>query len=519
MIRVVSSAESASRDQATIHAGVPSRALMQRAGAAAASEIALRYRDRLHEGILILAGPGNNGGDAWVVARALRASGVRVRVIEPIGAKTPDAIAERALAVASIDPAQLASGAVPESFDHGESLVIDGLLGTGGRGEPTGLLVDAVRGIRRMRDRGALVVALDVPTGIDATSGKAAELSVTADFTVTFGSAKRGQLVNRDATGALAVLDIGLIEADDDSAPRLVDDAWIASHLPHVAADAHKGTRKKLVIVGGSEGMAGAAVLAGRSAMRSGIGMVKIVVEKESVRVVQEAEPYALAAPWPETDDELDSSILKWADGVVIGPGLGRSDASRALLERVLSAWRGPTLLDADAITLFENRAADLAALLGDRPALLTPHPLEFARIAGRTADEVLANRFEIGTALAQQLHAAILLKGVPTVITSPNGERLVSATGTPVLAAGGSGDLLSGIAGTLLAQLKDGFVAGAIAAFVHGRAAERLPTTRAGAVRGAILDEIVGELRNVWDFDARPSRYPILAELPAVSG
>jgi NAD(P)H-hydrate epimerase len=518
MIRVVSSAESALRDQITIQAGIPSRALMERAGAASASEIALRYRDRLSESVLILAGPGNNGGDAWVVARALRAAGVRVRVIEPIAAKTPDAIAERALAVATIDPTALVSGSVPESFDHGESIVIDGLLGTGGRGEPTGVIADAVRGIRRMRERGAIVVALDVPTGMDATTGAAADVSVSADLTLTFGTAKRGQLVNRDATGSIVVLDIGLTDASADRAPQLVDDAWVAAQLPRISADAHKGTRKKLAIIGGSEGMAGASVLAGRSALRSGIGMVKIVVAPASVRVIQETEPYALAAAWPSNDSALDASILKWADAVVIGPGLGRGDESRAVLERVLTNWRGPTLLDADAITLFENRAADLAALLRNRPALLTPHPLEFARIAGTKADEVLANRFEIAADLAKQLGATVLLKGVPTIITSPDGARLVSPTGTPVLATGGSGDLLSGIAGTLLAQLGDPFTAAAVAAFVHGRAAERVPTARGGAVRGVILDEIVGELRNVWEFDARPTRYPVLAELPAVS-
>jgi NAD(P)H-hydrate epimerase len=261
--------------------------------------------------------------------------------------------------------------------------------------------------------------------------------------------------------------------------------------------------------------MAGATVLAARGAMRSGVGMVKLLVDPHSLPVIQEAEPHALAAAWPTTASDVEHAITEWADAVIVGPGLGRSDASRGVLEHVLKNWCGPTLLDADAITLFEGRADRLAGLLGSRAALLTPHPLEFSRVSGIDAQAVLANRFEVATPIAARLGATILLKGVPTVITSPRGERLVSATGTPALATAGSGDVLSGIAGTVLAQTGDAFVAGAIGAYVHGRAAERVPN--ADGVRGISLEDVVAELRESWTFDTRPSRYPILAELPAI--
>jgi NAD(P)H-hydrate epimerase len=265
--------------------------------------------------------------------------------------------------------------------------------------------------------------------------------------------------------------------------------------------------------------MAGAAVLAARAAMRSGAGMVKVVVAPESLGPVQESEPGALAAAWPADDDGVERDVASWADAVVIGPGLGRGVASRELLERVLRKWTGPVLLDADAITLFEGRAGDLAALIGHRPALLTPHPVEFSRLASVAVDDVLAQRFDIGRPLAAMLDAAVLLKGVPTVVSAPDGRRLVSATGTPALATGGSGDLLSGIAGTLLAQLGDPFEAGAIGAWVHGRAAERVPSTGGDPVRGIALDDVVAELRDAWTFDLRPARYPVLVELPTAGG
>jgi hydroxyethylthiazole kinase-like uncharacterized protein yjeF len=517
MIRVVTSSESAARDASAIAAGVPSRALMQRAGAAAAAEVAFRFRERIDAGVLVLAGPGNNGGDAWVVARALASTGVRIRVMEPVEAKTPDGIAERTLATDLLDPAAVFTGALPGDFDAGEGIVIDGLLGTGGQGAPRGLIAEARARAARMQQRGAVVVALDILTGVDATTGDAVDETLIADLSITFGTVKRGHLVSRQTAGTIVVVDIGLgrhVELTD-GAPHLIDEAWAATKLPRIDANAHKGTRKKLAIVGGAHGMAGATILAAEGALRSGIGMVKLVVADASLPSIQEREPYSLATSWPADDAGVERDIVKWADAVVIGPGLGRDDASRALLERVLRTWKGPTLLDADALTLFENASERLAGLLAGRPALITPHFVEFSRVSGIAIDEVLARRFDVAAPLAAKLGAAVLLKGVPTIVTAPNGERLISAAGTPALATGGSGDVLSGVAGTLLAQTGDPLVAGALGAFVHGRAAERVVT--AGGVRGISLDDVVRELRHAWDFSAAPSRYPVLAELPAI--
>jgi NAD(P)H-hydrate epimerase len=370
-----------------------------------------------------------------------------------------------------------------------------------------------------MRRRGAVVIALDVPSGLDASTGVARGAVVKADLTLSFGTIKRGHLMNRDVCGAIAVLDIGLGAHAllDDNAPLLVDEAWMAAKLPTIAASAHKGARKKIAIVGGATGMAGAAMLAARAALRSGVGMVKLVVAPESLASVQESEPYALGAPWPPDDAAVDRDIVAWADAVVIGPGLGRGDASRALLELTLRRWRGPTLLDADALTLFEGQATELSRLLAGRPALITPHPVEFARLAALDASDVLARRFDVGREMAALLGAAVLLKGVPTIITAANGQCFVSASGTPALATAGSGDVLSGIAGTLLAQLDDPFTAGAIAAWVHGRAAERVPSASPGNVRGITLEDVVHELRDIWTLDNRPSRYPVIAELSDV--
>jgi hydroxyethylthiazole kinase-like uncharacterized protein yjeF len=240
--------------------------------------------------------------------------------------------------------------------------------------------------------------------------------------------------------------------------------------------------------------------------------------------VVQAAEPFALAGTWPADAKALEREILSWADGVVVGPGLGKSAASRALVDRLLAGWTGPVLLDADALNVFDGDVDALARAVGSRQMLLTPHPAEFSRLFGATIEQVLARRFDIGLEFARHTAATILLKGTPTVISAPNGDSLVSAAGTPVLAAAGSGDLLSGIAGTLLTQIGDALTAGAIAAWVHGRAAEiaapeGAPRTahESPRVRGITLDDALAALPLGWPRNPPRTRYPVLLELPAV--
>lgn len=528
LISVVTGAEAAARDRSAIEAGIPSRALMQRAGAATAAEIALRCGDALRKGALVLAGPGNNGGDAWVVARALAASGVRVRVSEPVPASTPDAIAERELALRFVELTQKAEAEAEAEVDpyRGEGVVVDGLLGTGASGPPRGPIARAIAHLRAARERGAIIIALDLPSGVDATSGEM-NRPARADFTFTYGTIKRGHLLARAACGRIAVLDIGLGSHAElnDNAPRIVNASWAAQHVPDFAPDAHKGTRKKLAIIGGDAGMSGAVILAAKAAWRSGIGMVKLVVAPESLDAVREAEPQSLTAAWPDEPGPLDQprprqtastleDITRWADVVAIGPGLGVGARQRKLVEQVLGEFRGPVVLDADALNTFNADVNTLARLLDGRPAVITPHAAEFGRLAGVAVDDVLARRFDLPGATARHTRAVVLLKGQPTVVTGPDGQRLVSASGTPLLAAAGSGDVLTGMVATLLAQVGDAMTAAACAAYVHGRAAW-LAQRKGRGPRGLALDDVIAALPRAWDLRARPTRSPVLLELP----
>lgn len=512
LIPVTDSSGASAADASAIAAGIPSRALMQRAGAAAAAEIATRFAGRLEAGVLIATGPGNNGGDGWVIARALLAVGIGVRVVECVTSRTEDAKAERALAIDAgvpwtADAESLVAG--------GERIAVDALLGTGlVADEPVrGPIAAGVAALHAMAARGCAIVAIDVPTGLDASTGRHVGAPRCA-LTLTFGTVKRGQLVARDVCGTIVALDIGLgLHAERASSASLATAAWFRDALPPIAADAHKGTRKKIAIIGGAAGMAGAVILAARAALRSGAGMVKCVVAPESLLALQEAEPAALATPWPSDDDEFVSHVSDWADTILIGPGLGRERA-REMVERALRRFSGPVVLDADALNAFVGSIDALLPLIGSRAALLTPHPAELARLVGESVERVLHDRFELPCVAALRSGATVLLKGVPTIVTSPDGHSVVVAEGTPVLATGGAGDVLGGIAATLLAQTGDAQLAGALAAFAHGRAAA---TVSARQVRGFTLDDVLAALPSVWSLEVPARRPPILAELPAV--
>lgn len=503
-VRVVTAAEAAELDRRAIAGGTPARTLMQAAGHATARALLARYGDDARRGVAVYAGTGNNGGDAWVIAGALARAGVPVRVHTLGEPRTPDALAEREAARPAVG-----SGAPAGT----EGVVVDGLLGTGARGAPRESAADAIARIGALH-AGARIVAVDVPSGVDADTGATPGAFVRADLTVTYGSMKRGLLLNRDAAGALVVADIGLgaVSAAWTELPVLVDGAMVRGIVPPIAANAHKGVRKRLAIVGGASGMAGATMLAARAAMRSGIGMVKLCVAPASLEAVQAGEPAAMATTWPETDTAA-RALGEWAHALLIGPGLGRTPDAATLVERLLRCFAGPVVLDADALTLFAERTPQLAALLGGRPAAITPHEVEFARLTGMGHASVVSGRFEVAGDLARALKCTVLLKGVPTVVSDGRVTN-VCAAGTPVLATAGSGDVLGGIVATLLAQTAQALPSAAAGAWVHGRAAE---LAGAGRVRGVTLDDVLAAIRGAWPVQAVvPS--PDLAELPSVA-
>jgi ADP-dependent NAD(P)H-hydrate dehydratase / NAD(P)H-hydrate epimerase len=520
-IAVVTAEGARELDARTIAALPDSYTLLRRAATAAVAW--LDARDERSAAVFV--GVGNNGGDGWLIAGMLRQLGWNVTVHAAGEPKTADAARAKADAE---------GGGVFTPPTGTEALILDALLGTGARGEPRDVIAAAIHDMLMLRRADTVSIAIDLPSALDATTGEDGG-ALPVDHTLTFGSIKRGQLLRRDLTGALHVLDIGLVDAPD--APSIVDARSVLEWLPGIAPDAWKGTRGRLAIVGGGAGMAGAVILASRGAHASGIGMVRADVSTEAALALQVATPFATVHTW-HTDDwrTIDA---RWPDAMVIGPGLDGTDA--ALRERVLQLlhnFRGPVVLDAGALTAFHHIARPdaentedandghyeaLRHALRGREALLTPHVGEFrglvaARPSSRASTVTGVSRFDDPQVLARALNATILLKGVPTVIASPTGVTHVSATGNPALAMGGTGDLLSGIAGAMLAQGLSALHAGGIAAWVHGCAAEQA-VARRGGWRGVTMELLIQEVSNVWPrlvTHSSPSPHAVL-DLPAV--
>jgi len=548
-VRITTAAESAARDRGAINAGTPSFQLMLQAGTAAASWLLRECAHHLSHGVALFAGTGNNGGDAYVVAAQLGRAGIAVRMHASAPPRTPDAQ----------QAAQLAAPYLGAGAPTGhERLVIDGLLGTGHRGPLRDDTVTDCACLMRARDDGAMIVALDLPSGLDATSGTVAVGSVPAHVTLAFGTIKRGTLLRRDHVGRLVLLDIGLglhgnVPGDaDDDAWCWADDATLRV-LGRSARDAdgwtsHKGVRGRVGIAGGDVGMAGAVVLACRAALHSGAGVVHAIVDEASVAPVQSLVPQALAHRWPPAPVSLRTDERAGAPSIpaghptpsqanaetryhalAIGPGLGRSRASAIVMQRLLDLHRGtPLVLDADALWLAADAAnalgTDTASMLRhwirDIPQVVcTPHPGEFARLLGTPLPESWDERAALLAQFATRANCTVLLKGTPTLIAAADGQPIwVVPHGTPMLATGGSGDCLTGIIATLLAQGCAAPEAAVLGATLQGRAAERV-TAALGATRGATLDEVLQAIGTIWaDIQRGVTRPPyVLDTLPSV--
>jgi NAD(P)H-hydrate epimerase len=514
-LRVTTAAEAAARDQAAIAAGTASFELMLRAGTAAAAVILRDFALRLSHGVALFAGSGNNGGDAYIVAAQLARAGVAVRLYAAAPPRTPDAM--RAM--------QLAAPALVHGAPTGhERVVVDGLLGTGHRGALREPVLAACTRVALACDGGARVIALDVPSGLDATTGAIAEGSPEAHATLTFGTIKRGLLLSRGHAGRIVLLDIGLNGATDgdDGAWHLSNADDLARWLPPIAWNAHKGRRGRVAVVGGHEGMAGAVILATRAALAAGAGLAHAIVDAPSVAAVQLTVPQAMAEPWSSP------TAGQRADALAIGPGLGRGTRSSQLLERIVMDHRDrPLVLDADALWLVAEvattRGTDAASLLHQwtrpsRAVVCTPHAGEFARLLGTSVPVEWDARVGALREFAVRAGVTVLLKGTPTLVATPDGGPItVVPHGTPLLATGGSGDVLCGVIVALLGQGLAPLEATVCAATVHGRAAE-LATARLGGIRGGTLDDVFDALPSAWRQLEQAVTCPpgVLADLPS---
>jgi len=512
IVPVLSAAEAAAWDRsAREDAAVPSRVLMESAGRATVAVMTRHLEHALPQGVLVACGRGNNGGDGWVIARALAALGVNVTGVTVPGDVSPDNAANRELArrhgVRVIGPDE----------DWGAcGFAVDALVGTGAVGAPK---ADIAACVDRMKRLNVFIVAVDGPTGLDLTSGVVHAPCTRAQLTVTFGGFRRGHLLQRSMCGRIVVAEMGFPPADP-SLPGVVSDAWLAGVLTPFNDQMHKGERGRILVIGGAEGMAGAVSFPAKAALRSGAGLLKVAASAPSVAACQAANPDIICVV-TALGESLEAELLEaiaWADAIVLGPGLGRGTSRSRFARLVLEARRGPLLLDADGLMAFRGAADELRVLLHGKPALLTPHRGEFAALFPDLAEGTRADPFGMAGQAAERVGQAVLLKGVPTVAAAPNLPALVSAAGNPGLATGGTGDVLAGMAAAWLARGTPPQIAGAAAAHVHGRSAEDVARHR--SVRSLRPDDLLGVLSPLWRELSDPKREivaPVLAELEPV--
>ena len=500
-IPVLSASEAAAWDAAArTQYRVPSRVLMETAGRAVVQVLVDELPTAITGGVLIAAGAGNNGGDGWVMARVLHAAGIPVWVTA-LDPKTDDAIDNRALARLDGVGELGRDEAWPQV-----SVAVDALLGTGAAGPAKGEVLALAE---RLAAYGAPIVAVDGPTGLDLTSGEA-HGPIRAQLTVTFAAPRRGHLLAREWCGKVVVVDIGL-PPPDSAWPVLVTDAWAAARLPRLAPQMHKGDRGRVCVIGGADGMSGAALHAARAALAAGAGLVKLVAARDTIAAAQASLPDVLTVT-SALGGQLEPAVgeaLEWADALVLGPGLGREPARADLVARVLERRPVPTVIDADALHYFTGAA--------NRAVVCTPHLGEFRALAGDAlADEAANDRWSAAARAATKLKCTVLLKGVPTIIADLRGPEHVVASGNPGLATGGSGDLLAGFVGAFLARGTPAAEAAALGAHALGRAAEQ--GARQWSARSLRPADVLAALPDVWRAwrDVKPVGPPVLGELEA---
>lgn len=477
-------------DRAVIAAGTPGPRLMERAGRRVVKAVTARFA---RVPVVVLCGPGNNGGDGYVVARRLARLGWPVRVLrlDDAAPSTGDAALAAAAWTGPVGPA------VPEALD-GAGLIVDALFGAG----LARALGDAATAlVRAARARAVPVVAVDIPSGVDGATGLVLGDAFDAALTVTFVRAKPGHLLRpgRDHVGELVVADIGVdaaaVAAVDQGLRRNGPPLW-AGLLPRRGPDSHKYRHGHAVVVGGGAWTSGAGRLAATAALRVGAGLVSVLCTPEALGPHAARLTSVMTKPLGDGPGGLDrwladARLNAW----LIGPGAGLGEATRARTLRLLAAGRR-LVLDADALTSFKEAPEQLLAAIGGE-VVLTPHQGEFA-----TLFAVTGRRLEDALAAAARSRAVVVLKGADTVIAAPDGRAAIQDEAPPALATAGTGDVLAGIVLGLLAQGMPAFEAAAAAVWIHARAA----AARGSGMIAEDLPDGVGDVRAALE-RAAPSR------------
>lgn len=469
--------------------GVPGVVLMENAGRSVAEEIVSRYSTSNAQRALVLAGKGNNGGDGYVIARHLLDNdwAVMTLVFADAGAITGDAAVN--LKVLENCGGEILFVTTEEEFDdfadeaEDYSVVVDALFGTGLTKELEGIFLDAIGWINCQV---CPVVAVDIPSGVDGTSGRIMRAAVNADVTVSFAFPKIGQVTFPGArhVGELVVADIGIpkqLSYEAAAECLLIDDHEARMLLPARSKDGHKGTFGHLLVLAGSTGKCGAAVMAAQAGLRGGAGLVTLACPQSIQPTIAAKVTEVMTAPLTDAGGKVSmqalAELLELSEGkqaLAIGPGIGQREDVVGLVKSLVQESSLPMIIDADGL----NALGDDLEILGaraDRGIVLTPHPGEMSRLSGLSVNEIQTDRFSVARDFAVAHKVVLVLKGARTLVASPDGTVHVNTSGHAGMASGGMGDVLTGLIGSLMAQGLPAKDAATLGVYLHGLAADRL--------------------------------------------
>jgi ADP-dependent NAD(P)H-hydrate dehydratase / NAD(P)H-hydrate epimerase len=489
MMKVATAEEMQELDRKAIETyRIPGIVLMENAGRGAAEVISSSFPEIHEKKIAIIAGKGNNGGDGFVIARYLLNQGIYVRVYLLTDPKGLRGDAETNFGIFHRMKGEVVS--VPSSKDYIKvkrdlekfDILVDGIFGTGLDAEVRGYYREVIDHLNTLQRP---IVAIDIPSGLDADTGKPLGTAIRASLTITFGLPKIGHLIppGLDYVGKVKVIDIGIPK-------RLVEEEKIPTYLLEKEEiqrwlsiprnpDTHKGDYGHLLVIAGSVGKTGAAVMACQAALRMGAGLVTLAIPKSLNAILEMKLTEVMTEPLPETPKQTLSlrafpAIVRLCENkraVIIGPGLGTLKETQSLILKLIRTLDLPIILDADGLTALATQPKTLP--IKNRSLMLTPHPGEMARLIRSQVKDVLEDRVGLSRNFSQSQHVHLILKGHPTLISTPKGEVYINPTGNPGMASGGTGDVLTGMIGGLVCQGFDILPSLQIAVYLHGMAGD----------------------------------------------
>jgi ADP-dependent NAD(P)H-hydrate dehydratase / NAD(P)H-hydrate epimerase len=511
---VVTAEQMREMDRLTIQKyGIPSLTLMERAGEGIAKAILERFAESVKKGVLIVAGKGNNGGDGFVVARLLQQQQVSCAVV--LLAKQDEVSVEaahnlKAYLQTNGEVIEIDRDRLPllNEAMAGKGLLVDAILGTGTKNEIRGIYADA---IRAMNASGLPIVAVDIPSGLDADKGIPLGVCIQAAMTVALAYPKHGQVIYPGLryVGDLVVADIGIEPGavfEVNPAAEILTREEVRSLVPVRKPDSHKGTYGHVLVIAGSRGKTGAAILASLACMRAGAGLTTLAAPRSLNNIIAGALIEVMTEPLRDTaaeevefltDDEW-RRLLDRKTVVLLGPGIGVTDGTRNNLRWLLRHLDRPWVIDADGLN---NLAFDLKRLRKAKTApILTPHPGEMAGLIGKDTATVNNDRIGVAHAFATEHRCYVALKGARTVLATPGGKVFINPTGNPGMASGGMGDVLAGILAALLGQRLSPENAMKLAVYLHGFTADRIAADRGqiGMIASDVIEALPAAMRSL---------------------